>query len=352
MSKIRTVVLGLGRSGWRHHCGSIAPHPRFELAGVVDAVPDRLQEAREQYGCETDTDAARLIARLRPELVVVALPSHLHGPMSIMALEAGCHVLVEKPMAVSAAEARRMIDVARRTGRVLTVFQSARVRPAFVKLQEVMADGRIGTPVLVKMRSQTYLRRRDWQMLLSRGGGMLPNTGAHFVDQALLLLGGAPEQLFCDMRHTVSAGDADDHLKLLMRRGNLTVDIELTQIATFKDEASTVVYGTCGGIQVKGDTMTIRWFDPKSVPEPVLYDGPAVNRSYDKPEDLPWQEEVVQLPGGKTEPLFYDRLAATLRDGAPLFVTPEQVLIQMEVFDECRRLNGFPVAEGAAVGGV
>lgn len=337
---IKAVVLGLGRSGWRQHCKAINAHPQFDLVGVVDAVPERLKEARETYGCETDSDVSTLLERVKPDLVTVALPSHLHAPVAIEALEAGCHVVVEKPMARSYAEASSMVDVAKRSGRILTIYQSARLSPAFRGLQEVLASGRIGRPVLVKMRGQNFNRRRDWQMLRSRGGGTLYNTGPHYVDQALVLLGGRPDQAFCDMQHTIGAGDADDHVKILLKRDGLTVDIELSNCAVFSDPSLTV-YGHTGGIQANKDHLYVKWYDCSEMPPPQLYDGPAVNRQYDRPEAFPWQEDEVPLPTGVPGELYYERLAACILDGKPLFVKPEEVLVQMELFDRFKQLNGL-----------
>ncbi len=104
--KIRIAVSGLGRIGWDFHCAQIAKHPQFEFVAVQDVDPERLREAEQVYGVAGYRDFSEMLAECKLEVAVIATPTHLHKAMAIEALRAGCHVLLEKPMARTAPRPR------------------------------------------------------------------------------------------------------------------------------------------------------------------------------------------------------------------------------------------------------
>ena len=338
---VRVGIVGLGRSGWSNHATTVPKLPGFTVAAVADAVPERRAEAESTLGCRAYADYRELVADPELELVVVCTPSHTHADVAVAALRAGRHVLVEKPMAASLAEVDRMIAAAAEAGRILTVFQNRRLDPDFLKVQEILASGVLGPIHLIKMGRHGYQRRSDWQTLRKLGGGQLNNWGAHVVDQALLLLGGEYAELFADLQHTVSAGDAEDHVKVVLRgRQGTVVDVEITSACAYPVPDWTIMgrHGT-----LTGSTSRLEWkhYDPAALPALVADEGPAAGRSYGRPEQIPWQTEAAEVRGGNITAEYYARLRATLREGAPLFVTPESVRRQIALFDEIRRKSGF-----------
>ena len=84
-------------------------------------------------------------------------------------------------------------------------------------IQELINSGRIGRPVMIRRTSHGFQRRADWQMLRKYGGGELSNTGPHLIDQVLQLIGEGDLELFADLQHTVGAGDAEDHVKVVLK---------------------------------------------------------------------------------------------------------------------------------------
>lgn len=338
---VRVGIIGLGRSGWNIHALGIETHPAFRVAAVVDAVADRRREATERFGCAAYEEYRGLIADPQVELVVVATPSHTHASITGAALAAKKHVLVEKPMAMNVAEADAMLAAARSNGRLLTVYQIRRLDPDFLKVQEILKSGVLGPVHLIKMGRYSYQRRKDWQTLRKFGGGQLNNWGAHIVDQALILAGGDWERLFADLRHTVSAGDADDHVKIAFKGKNgATLDIEVTN-ACAQNPPEWVIMGKYGALS--GSTRKLEWkyYDAKALPELVAEEGPAPGRAYGARETIPWVNEAAEITPGDGRRLFYDRLYASIREGAPLFVTPESVRKLIELFDACRAQSGM-----------
>lgn len=339
---VRVGVAGLGRSGWGIHVPTFeAMADRYRVVAVCDPDERRLTEARERLGCRTHQAFSGLAADDAVELVVVALPSHLHVDLSIEALRAGKHVIVEKPFAIDLAGADRMIAAAKESGRVLTGSQNYRYVSDFLKIREVIDSGHLGRIVQVRVAWHWFRRRWDWQTLKEFGGGSLNNDGSHVIDQALLLLGDHEPEVFCHMGRTpLTSGDADDHVKVLLRApGAPLIDMEFSYAVAYPQEMW-LVMGTHGGLA--GSHTQLRWrhVDPQLLPPRPVSREPTPDRSYNR-EELPWVEESCDLTKEDhtaSNKRLYRDLHATLRRGAPLAVTPASIRRQMAVLERCREL--------------
>jgi len=339
---IQVGIAGLGRSGWGIHAQAIADLPDlFTIVAVCDPDPSRQAEARERFGCHAYDDCAQLVAEDRVELVVVATPSHLHLDDTVLALRAGKHVLVEKPMGRTLAEVDEMIATAHETGQILTVNQNYRYAADFQKIKEIIASGVLGRVLQIRIAVHQFTRRWDWQTLKEFGGGILNNHGAHVVDFATLLIDDAEPQVFCHMQATpLYAGDADSHVKIILQPASgPLIDIELTHACAYPQDRW-LVMGTQGSLV--SDRTTIRWkvFDPDQAPPLVLDTKPTLDRSYNS-ETLPWREESVQLHndfGAEMQQLYRD-LYAAIRGSAPLAITAESVRQQVAILEKCRELS-------------
>ncbi len=340
---VKVGIAGLGRSGWGIHANTFEKCPNlYKVVAVFDPLEERRLEAVQRFGCRAHSDFDSLIRDDRVEMVVVATPSHLHAAQTIQALEAGKKVVCEKPMATSLAEADAMIETARRTMKLLTVFQNRRFDADFLKVKEIIQSGKLGRIVLIKMSQHSFGRRWDWQTLRKFGGGELSNTGPHTIDQALQLFGGKNPEIYCDLQRTLTLGDAEDHVKIVLRAPGLpTIDIEVTRACAYPQE-TWVVMGTQGGL--KGNTSSLRWkyFDPKDLPPKQVDTNPTPDRSYNK-EVIPWKEETWEMEYEYTTSAlaYYDALYKTLRQGAPLAVTPESVRRVMWIIERCRKIGNF-----------
>ena len=339
---IGTGIVGLGRSGWDIHAKSISKIPDlYKIVAVLDQEPARLKQAAGEFSCRTYTEYEGFLSDPGIELVIVATPSHLHAPHTISALKAGRHVLCEKPLAVSTEEADRMIETAKACGHILTVFQNRRYDPDFQKVREIIESGRIGKVLIVRIAQHFFQRRNDWQALKEYGGGILNNWGAHLLDQAMLLVGEEEPEFMCQLAHTVSAGDAEDHAKITLKApSGLVVDVELSSCAAFSQDGWFVI-GTCGGIKGSGRELTIKWFDPNTLPAVQVDRRPPQDRSYGKPQEIPWQTEVCraaesEYPG--QEQIYID-LHRTIREGTPLVITPESARRYIALIARAKQLS-------------
>ncbi|MCY4484646.1 MAG: Gfo/Idh/MocA family oxidoreductase [Spirochaetaceae bacterium] len=347
-SQVRIGIAGLGRSGWGIHARLIESLPdQVRVAAVYDPLPARREEAVGRFGCAAHGDFEALIADPGVDVVVVAVPSHLHAEYSVAALRAGKHVVCEKPMATSVAEAERMTAAAAETGKLLTVFQNYRYRGDVIKVREVAASGVLGRVVMVRITHHGFARRWDWQTLQRYGGGSMNNTGPHVIDMGLLLFGDAEPEVTCVRDRVRTLGDADDHVLILLRApGAPTVQIEITAACAYPQE-QWLVMGTEGGLTGSGSALRWRYVKPGSLPERTLSTEPTPDRSYNR-ETVEWVEHSWasgEADGGPGEAGFYLDLHACIRAGGPLPVAPEQVLTQMRVMEECRRQAPLAPAE-------
>ncbi|OUW48626.1 MAG: oxidoreductase [Synechococcus sp. TMED187] len=137
MVPVKVGVIGIGNMGW-HHARVLSLLKDAELVGVADPDPDRGQLAKEQFGCGWFADYREMLSEV--EAVCIAVPTLLHHAVGLACLDAGLHVLIEKPIAASQEEASALIASASRNGRLLQVGHIERFNPAFRELIKVVAN--------------------------------------------------------------------------------------------------------------------------------------------------------------------------------------------------------------------
>ena len=199
MDTIRMGVIGLGNMGSEHCRNLVAGKcPEIRLAAVADLRPDRRAWAAEQLpaGTEIYDSGEELICRTDCEAVLIAAPHPLHADLAIRAMEAGKHVLCEKPIAVSVGEARRMAEASERTGRVLALMFNQRTNCLYRAVHEELCSGRMGAVKRVVWivtdwyRTQRYYDSGRWRATWKgEGGGVLLNQCPHQLDLLIWLCG-------------------------------------------------------------------------------------------------------------------------------------------------------------------
>lgn len=338
---VRVGIIGLGRTGWNNHARTLKGMPgKYTIVAAADVIAERRREAAEAFACRTYPTDAEITNDRDVELLLVCSRTCDHPEHTVNGLRAGKHVVCEKPLAIRAPDADRMIAAATESGRVLTIYQQRRYEPDFLKVKEIVASGVLGRVVLIRRLVQGFRRRWDWQTLKEYHGGSLNNTGVHMLDQLLLFYGDAAPEVFCHMERVLTSGDAEDHVKVILRApGKPMIDFEVTSACAYPQADSWLVMATRGGLA--GDSKALRWktADFSQLPERPVSTEPVGDRSYNR-EDIPWQEETWRVPEGLpgSSVRFYEDLYATLREGAPLAITPESVRRNVALLETCHRL--------------
>lgn len=190
--RVKLGLIGLGNI-LESHLAGIREHSAYQIAGVCDRDEARARCRAQALACPGLTDYHDLLA-LKPDAVLVALPHGLHCPVTIAALEAGCHVLVEKPMAVSAAECLQMLQAARRCQRQILVADSASYDPGAQLTGRKFQAGLLGrffTGQVPQIRAYFSPGRPAWFLdPAMSGGGMFSNVGLHRLALARACLPG------------------------------------------------------------------------------------------------------------------------------------------------------------------
>lgn len=180
---LRAAVIGAGAMG-RHHARVYDALEETTFVGVCDADADAADWVAARYRVPAFTDHRALLEAVRPDIVSVVVPTLGHVPVALDALAAGAHVLVEKPIAPTVAEATRLIDAARAAGRLLTVGHVERFNPAIRALRERLQDGALGRVFTIQARRLGPFPARV------RDVGVVVDLASHDLDVMRWLVGG------------------------------------------------------------------------------------------------------------------------------------------------------------------
>jgi scyllo-inositol 2-dehydrogenase (NADP+) len=188
--------LGVGLYGYgaigREHATSASEVEGLELRGICDRAPERLADAARRFGVPTHERSADLLADPAVELVVVGVPPALHAQAVLECLRAGKHVICEKPFALHAGEADRLMEASAEAGRLVTVYQSRRWDTDFVAMRDAVAAGAIGHPFYMETFIGGYGHPCSyWHSHEPVSGGMIFDWGSHYFDWVLQVLPGA-----------------------------------------------------------------------------------------------------------------------------------------------------------------
>jgi scyllo-inositol 2-dehydrogenase (NADP+) len=318
---ITVGIVGLGRAGWNLHLEPLAKLAGFRIAAVADPLPERCEEAKTRTGCATFSSIDELLEKSDVQLVVVATPSSTHYQDTLKVLKAGRHCITEKPLALTYAETRKLVDLARESKLGLFVHHIHLHLAPYHHLQSVAAEGRLGKLFAVQTSWGNYARRWDWQTLKKNGGGQLNNTCPHVLSILLPLLDGPVTKVFADLRNIKDAGDAEDHVHVMLKTASgMTADM-LVSSAMALSGPRWILCGERGALLSDGQTGKIRYFDGTNVPPLSVLDTAAPGRQYLR-ETLPWQEEEVTAPPTPVKS-FHENVLDVLTGKAEPVVTPE-----------------------------
>ncbi|MDD2579747.1 MAG: Gfo/Idh/MocA family oxidoreductase [Eubacteriales bacterium] len=189
--KFRVGIVGCGGIAENKHLPALSKLKNVEIVAFCDIIRERAEKAAAQYGTEDARvfeDYLELAALPDLDVIHVLTPNKSHAPITIAALEAGKHVMCEKPMAKTAAEAKAMVEAAKRTGKKLTIGYQSRHRSDSRLLKQMVEEGRLGEIYYAKAHA---IRRRavpTWGVFLNeeeQGGGPLIDIGTHALDLTL-----------------------------------------------------------------------------------------------------------------------------------------------------------------------
>jgi UDP-N-acetyl-2-amino-2-deoxyglucuronate dehydrogenase len=262
-ANVRFGIVGTGMIG-KYHAQAIRETAGAELTAVCRANPGQSEAAAAEYGVPCAESYEALLARSDVDAVCIATPSGLHASQVIAAARAGKHVLVEKPMALTLADADAMIEACRKADVRLGVALQRRTDPTFRAVRAAIEAGELGSLVLGTttvpyVRPQSYYDSAAWRGTWALdGGGALMNQGIHLADLLLWFMGDVKDvdARAATLAHQIEVEDCVT-ARLAFTSGALGTLVATTAAAPgFPHRVE--IYGTRGGLQIEGEDV-VRW---------------------------------------------------------------------------------------------
>lgn len=232
-------IIGFGRVGELH--AERGTKAGMRLLAACDGTGER-RNAAEKLGAQAFSSMDEMLAVPGLVAVIVSTPPNTHCECALKAIQAGKHVMVEKPFAMSLEEAHQMVNAAKQKGVRITAHQNRRFDGDYLTVRQILDTGLLGRVYSIESRNMGYKEewatwgtpafKPEWRVMRKFGGGLVYDWGAHYGDQLLQLVPSEVETVFADLQSRVWSKEVDDHFKAFVR---------------FKD-------GTTGTIEVSANT--------------------------------------------------------------------------------------------------
>ena len=297
MDKVRIGIIGMGNMG-RFHANDLLDGkvPRGELAAVGSTSPHKLEEYKEK-GVQIFGSGEEMIASGAIDALLIATPHYQHTSLGVAALEAGLHIMVEKPISAHKADAERLIAAAAaRPDQVFGAMFQLRVEPRYQKIRELVQGGELGDLVRVLwimtdwFRSEAYFQSGGWRATWKgEGGGVLLNQCLHQLD-AMQWITGMPSKV----RSHVGIGrwhdiEVEDDVTCYMEFANGASGAFITSSGETPGSNRFEIAGTKGRLILENDTLT---FTRNAVPSDEWCKTSKIG--FQKPETT---VEEIPIPG-------------------------------------------------------
>lgn len=320
------ALVGYGFAGKTFHAPLIMAEPALNLAAVVSRDPAKVHA--DLPGIQVEADIVAVLADPSIELVVIATPNDSHAPLAHAAIDAEKAVVVDKPLALTLAEAQAISDHAAQRGTVLSVFHNRRWDGDFLTISRLIAEGSIGKVVHFEShfdRFRPQVRDR-WRENPGPGSGVWADLGPHLVDQALCLFG-LPDRVIASIGNLRDGARTDDWAHVVLEYADRRCILHAGMLVA-GGSPRFVVHGSEGSMITHG-------LDPQEGQLAAGLRPGAANWGCADTAlaryDGEGRESASAMVAGDY-PRFYAGIAAAL-DGAPLPVTPVQSLAVMAVME-------------------
>lgn len=344
MKKLKIGIVGCGGIANNKHLPAIKKNGNFGVVAFCDIIKEKAEEAKEKFGipeARVYTDYLELVKEEEIEAVYVLTPNKSHSFISVAAMKAGKHVMCEKPMAKSYADAKLMLDTAKETGKILTIAYQNRYRADSTYLKRACENGDLGEIYYAKAHA---LRRRavpTWGVFLNeeeQGGGPLIDIGTHALDLTLWMMDNyEPESVTGSVYHKLSdqteTGNEfgewdpkqftveDSAFGFIKMKNGATIHLESSWALNTLDvdEAKTSLCGTKAGADMKDGLRINRvQYNKQCIEIPDLKSGGVAFFEGETESDAEVEQRV-----------FYNAVV----NGEDLIVKPEQAIVVTRILE-------------------
>ncbi len=326
---LRHAIIGIGAGIVTAHVPAFQALDNIVIVGGSDVSAAAGQPRADELDCPFFTDHRQMLAATQPDITVILTPHPFHAAIAIDALNAGSHVLVEKPMAVQVAEADAMIAAATKNNRLIAVNFQQRFRPEVVAARHLIQSGQLGeiqrvTQVEPWLRTVAYYKSAGWRgTWQGEGGGVLMNQAPHSLD-LLCHLAGMPKRVVAwnrTLRHSIEVEDTSMAM-LEWPNGALgSIFFSTAEAGTRRME----IVGTGGILNIsEGGKITFQRYEPNLIEHilhsPERFAAPALI------------EEAVPLNDGQGKHIeVYQDLHQAITTGSPVRADGTEALMSLEL---------------------
>jgi predicted dehydrogenase len=325
---IRVGLIGYGYVGKTFHAPLVRAVPGLQLTVVGSGRPDHVLADFPDV-----TVCAAMEAATHPyvDLVVIASPNDSHFPLAAAALQAGKHVVVDKPFTLDLAEARELVKIARQYNRLLSVFQNRRWESDILAAKDILESGRLGKVIHFEAHQDRFrpLVRERWRENPGPGAGLWYDLGPHLIDVTLHLFG-LPDAVLASFATLRPGGKTDDWAHVQLIYPEMRVILNATLLSS-GGPVRTLIHGTQAswvkyGADLQEKQLVAGTPAPNSRgfgddPDPaILFDGATGERS-----------EIPMPPADQTG--YYIGVRDAILGRSPLPVSPESAIAVMAVLE-------------------
>jgi len=324
---VRAAIIGYGGAFNMgvHHTREMHATGRMKLVAVCDTDPARTDAAKKDWpDIETFNSVDDLLARNKFDLAIVILPHNMHASVAVQCCAAKKHVITEKPMCITVAEATAMINAAKKAKRMLTVYHNRRHDGDFLTLKGLIQRGIIGQVFNVEMWGGGYGHQGTWwRAKKDISGGAFFDWGAHYLDWLTQIIPNKIVNVTGFFQQDLVWKDTtnEDHVHAVIRfDGNVVADVQMSHIARVGKPRWRVL-GSKGAIVSEGEGFRVYGF----------IDG------------IPGDAFVRNQQG--THPKYYENIAAHILDHAELDVKPEEARRVIAIMETAEKSAKSGVSE-------
>ena len=336
---VRVALVGFGLGGASFHGPLIAVTSGMKLTTVVTSNEARGSQARRDYpGIHVATTAEWVWDHAGDhDLVVITTPNRVHASLAMAALTAGLPVVIDKPFARTASEARRVIQMAGEKRLPVIPYHNRRWDSEHLTLRRVLDEGVLGRVLRFEARLERWRPelKGGWRErgAVEEAGGLLYDLGSHLIDQALTLFGPV-QAVYAELDRRRAGAETDDDVFLALTHANgIRSHLWTSSVAAHHGPRMRVLGERGAFVKQHADPQESAL---RSGIRPVAPDwGREPPESWGIVTDGAHEESVPSEPGAYQR--FYGELVAMLRDGAPPPVAPEDALAGLEIIEAAQR---------------
>jgi predicted dehydrogenase len=338
ITKIKTGIASYGLSGRVFHAPFIHANEAFELTAICERSKNEASKTYPYVKIVSSFD--ELISDASLELIIVNTPDVTHYDYCKAALEAGKHVIVEKPFVFTVPEGEELIQLAAEKGRMLTVFQNRRWDGDFMTVRKVLNENKLGRIVEFRAGFQRFRTQiaDTWKERNDSFVGIVYNLGPHLVDQAICLFG-KPTGVFAQIKKQRDGSQIDDFFHIILKYSDMQVT--LTAGMLMKEPiASFVLHGTKGSFIKPGIDPQEDQLKGGMLPTDEVYgfDTPEMYGTLVLDENGETIRETVETIRGDYR-LYFDAVANSIRQQQAPPISPAENLLVIRILEAAYQSN-------------